>query len=155
MRHVILVFWLSIIGSSALAAQCDSEPDEISVLLGSHHANASFDYNEFNYGVFLNWGCHRLKYSTGAYLNSFQDLAVAGFASFRLLDFTNGSVSAFTGAAYFPDISEADFNYNIVPMGGLRINIDPFFINVMPGYKQNFDYLISVGVTIVLDDWQR
>ena len=139
--------------STAAGADCFERPDRISILLGSEHVNATTDYTEFNPGVFLSWDCESIILTAGVYTNSFGDASPSALVSYPIIKTNDGSLAAFAGASYFPDVEGLDLGYsgNVVPLMGMQLNYKNTFVQVLPGVEDSFDLLITAGLRFHLN----
>lgn len=126
--------------------------DRVSILLGSHHIGAS-GFNERNPGPFFTWEDRGgFDLSFGAYVNSYSRHSIAATAAFPLVPWAEGEVSAFVGAAYYPQdgrrmrVSVGD----VIPLAGVQVRHGPFFAQLIPMDGQPVDALVSFGLTFSL-----
>lgn len=152
MKLFILVLGLVLAPVSGSAI----EPDRLSFTFGSMHLNATSEFNEFNPGVFLTWENER-KYHLGAYWNSYEKVSVAALVGWPIIGDENWTFDIIAGGAYYPGdgrdfpVSLGDF----VPLAGVQLRTGRFFAQVFPGDGDIVDAIISFGVTIPIEDFQR
>lgn len=124
-------------------------PDRVSLLLGSHHVDAKYDFNERNPGVFLTWERSRVDWTVGVYDNSFGKPSVAVTAALPVTQWERGEVSLFAGLALYP----GDGRYfavhagDVVPIGGLQVRHGNVFMQVIPSDGVITDAIVSFGLT--------
>lgn len=138
-------------------AAADWQPDRLSVLLGSHHAGATIDFEEFNPGVFLSWeGPEALggqvNYTAGIYRNSYGRASVSGTVGIDWAVAEDFDIGLFGGLAYYPEdgrtfaVSYGD----VVPIAGLQARYRNVFAQVLPSDGQFADAIFTVGITFPL-----
>lgn len=131
-------------------------PDQLSILLGSHHASPGQEFEEFNPGIFLTWRDAlwdgRLDASIGAFRNSYGRGAVAATAALPFYETRVVELSAFLGAAYYPEDGRTFRVHigDIVPLGGLQARVGPVFFQAIPGDGREADAIFTFGVTVPL-----
>jgi hypothetical protein len=139
----------------AVLAACPvmADPDRAHLLVGSDHIGAAAGFNEFNPGLFLSWETHWGAWSAGAFVNSYGAASVAGFASLSLAGGPGWDVSLFAGAAHYPGDGRrfAVHAGDWVPLGGLQVRADPFFVQVMPSDGRAVDAVLAMGLTWAID----
>lgn len=133
-----------------LPAAAQAMPDRISILMGSNHIGATYDFEQTNPGVFLTWEKPVVDLSVGAYRNSFGDLSLAVTVSKAVLSNEEGtlSLSGFAGLASYPDYSDC-FLYHagdIVPLVGIQVVAGPVFVQIMPG-GNDMVAVVAAGLT--------
>lgn len=139
---------------AALAAPAHAGPDRVSILLGSHHVDPKMEFNERNLGMFATWERGQVDYSVGAYRNSFNKTSVAATVGYRFAEGGDWSLSAFVGAAHYPEdgrnfsVSAGD----VVPIGGLQARYKNTFVSIMPSDGKSTDAVVSFGLTFELGD---
>lgn len=136
-----------------LSGPVSAGPDRLSLLLASKHVGTHRDFNERNPGVFMTWEDRALglDYSVGVYHNSFGNVSIATTAALSLFEVGSLDLSLFAGAAYYPGDGE-EFLYHagdLVPLAGLQVRRDPFFLQVMPGGGDP-EAIVSFGLTFDL-----
>lgn len=132
-----------------LGAPASADIDRVSILAGSHHADAKLQFNEFNPGVFLTFEGDTVDWSVGAYKNSFGKNSVAATVAIPVIEWDHGEASVFAGLAYYP----GDGRYfavhagDVVPIGGLQVRHENLFLQVIPSDGEITDAIVSFGVT--------
>lgn len=143
-----LTFSLLCIANTALA-----DPDRAWVLLGSHHANATTEFEETNPGVFLEWDTEgRHSYSVGAFRNSYGGASVAGAVNYPLFEQEHFTADVFAGLAHYPgdgDRLVVSFG-DVVPMLGLRLRYRSLYLLTLPGDGEATDFVVGYGLTFPL-----
>ena len=122
----------------------------INILLGSHHAGSSFDYEEVNPGLFYTWERPKVDLSLGAYRNSYGNLSVAALAGRSLWDWETGALSAFAGVAHYPENGDRISSHiggNIVVVGGLQVRQGNVFVQALPYRDGDAKGLFTFGLT--------
>lgn len=143
-----------ILSLSLLATPAISDPDRVSVLIGSYHAGAPGQFNETNPGLFLTWETDTLDYSVGVYHNSYGRTSVAATASIPVWSWDNGETSLFGGVAYYPVDGRrfaVHLGGDIVPLRGLQVRHGNLFGQIVPMDGQPVDILYTFGVTFALE----
>ncbi|MEH6773852.1 MAG: hypothetical protein V7668_08010 [Cereibacter changlensis] len=140
------------LGAVFCASPSWSEPDRLSLLIGSAHIDASRDYQQINPGVFATWEDRAggLDYSLGIYRNSYDGVSVAGTAALPLFEVASAEVSLLAGAALYPGEGRS-FRFHIGDVAafvGLQIRRDPVFLQVIPGGGSDPAAIISFGITL-------
>ena len=138
---------------SLLAAPAAAQ-DRISITLGSHHTDDSYEWEEVNPGVFLTWEDRAgLDLSVGAFRNSFGGPSLAAVAGVPLTDWQHGGLSVFGGLAYYPGHGDAFLVRagDVVPMLGLQVRHGPVFVQAMPGKIEPPEVILAVGLTFKLN----
>lgn len=134
--------------ASALIAAPAAAQDRATVLLGSHHVDASYDFEEVNPGLILTWDRDPLDWSVGVYRNSYGRVSTAAFAALPVIE-GDLSVSLIGGLAHYPEngrrfaISVGDW----VPMIGLHARTGPLSVLILPSDGKATDAIIAVGFT--------
>lgn len=127
--------------------------DSVYVLLASKHVGASYDFNEVNPGIFIEWDGPHINKAVGVYKNSFGDVSTAALVSVPILQGSNWSVGLFGGVAYYPGTGDA-FAYHygdVVPIGGLQASVGSIIVQAMPG-GADMDAVLSVALRVPLTD---
>lgn len=143
---------IALLAATATPALADLKPDRLSFLLGSHHISPSQTFEEFNPGVFLTWE-GTFDTNLGLYRNSYGRTAAAATLAFPFYESGTFTLSAFVGAAYYPDdgrrfrVHAGDF----IPLGGLQARIGPTFVQFIPGDGREVDGIVAFGLTFPLD----
>lgn len=136
----------------ALSTPVAADPDRLSVLFGSAHPGARFDYEAANPGLFLTWEDRALglDYSIGVFRNSFGGASIAGTAALPLFERGEFQASVFGGVALYPGYGDhfAVHAGDLVPMAGLQARYRDGFVQIMPGKDMA---VISLGLTFPLD----
>jgi len=138
-----LAFSLAVLAAPA-AAQ-----DRVSILLGSHHVDAAYDFEETNPGLFLTWD----QVTLGTYVNSYGRTSVAATYALPLAAGQDWAVDLFAGAALYPE-NGRDFAVHlgdVVPIGGLQGRYRNLFVQIMPSDGKATDAIVAFGVTFSLD----
>ena len=121
----------------------------MSILLGSHHVDAAYDFEERNLGLFLTWD----QVTLGTYVNSYGRQSVAATYALPIFSGDDWSVDLFAGAAYYP-VNGDNFAVHIgewVPVGGLQARYKNIFAQIMPSDGKATDAIVAFGVTFSLD----
>ncbi|QGX99319.1 hypothetical protein EI983_14010 [Roseovarius faecimaris] len=138
---------------AALPLAAEADPDRVSILLGSHHINATRDFQEINPGVILTWQQSALGYSLGAYYNSYEDISVLGALSYGVEIAPEFELGVFGGLAWYP--GEGDqFDHSIgdaVPLVGVQTRYRNAFVQLIPADGGTLDGLVTFGLTFALD----
>ncbi|UXX83396.1 hypothetical protein [Roseovarius pelagicus] len=92
-----VAFALVNIGALPVAAQ-----DRVSILLGSHHVNASTNFDEVNPGAFLTWEGERVDWTVGGFRNSYGRGAAAVMAGLPLYERGTAQIALTGGLALYP-----------------------------------------------------
>jgi len=129
-------------------------PDRASVLLASHHVNASQRFEEINPGLFLTWEdrAFGLDYSLGAYRNSYGRGSAAAFAALPVVRWREGEISFSLGAAYYPGNGRTFRLHagDVVPMAGLQLRHRALFVQVLPSDGRHTAAVVAAGLTFPL-----
>jgi len=129
-------------------------PDRASVLVASHHVNASQRFEELNPGLFLTWEdrAFGLDYSLGAYRNSYGRGSVAAFAALPVVRWREGEISLSLGAAYYPGNGRTFRLHagDVVPMAGLQLRHRAFLVQVLPSDGRHTAAVVAAGLTFPL-----
>lgn len=139
---------------ATLAPSClAADPDRVSILLGSHHVGADFDFNEVNPGVFLTWEGENVDWSFGAYENSYSHTSVAATAYLPLIEWDGGEAGPFAGLALYPETGRYQQAHigDVIPIGGLQVRHGNAFVQVIPAFGNGADVIVGLGVTFDLD----
>lgn len=134
-----------------------SGPDQISILLGSHHVGATQDFEEFNPGIILTWReamwQNRLDIGVGAYRNSYGDASVVVTTAYPLFRSETWGLDLFGALATYP--GEGDqFSHSIgdvVPIAGLQGRYRNLFVQALPSAGSSADATVTYGLTFSLD----
>lgn len=127
-------------------------PDRVSILLGSHHVNATRDFQEFNPGVFVTWE-RNFNYSVGLYYNSYKKVSALASVGYDYEIAQDFDVGAFFAVALYPgdgdefSVSAGDF----VPLVGLQARYKNVFAQFIPADGDSLDSLFTFGLTFELD----
>uniref|UniRef100_UPI004047A34A hypothetical protein n=1 Tax=Yoonia sp. TaxID=2212373 RepID=UPI004047A34A len=136
-----------------IATASHADPDRVSILMGSDHVNAKYPFNEFNPGVFLTWEGPVIDWTLGAYLNSYARGGVSLTASLPVVEWDEGSLDLFIGAALYP-VEGRKFALHVgdvVPIGGLQLRQGQAFMQVIPSDGLWTDAIVTFGVTFPLE----
>jgi hypothetical protein len=122
--------------------------DRISVTLGSHHTDDSYEWEEVNPGLFLTWE-GKVDLSAGTFLNSFGGPSIAATAYVPVVEWQGGECGGFLGAAWYPGYGEEFLIRagDVVPMGGIQCRAGNVFAQVMPGKIEPLEAIFAVGLT--------
>ncbi|GAB5438461.1 hypothetical protein [Falsiruegeria mediterranea] len=139
------------------ATAADAGPDQVSILLGSHHVGATRNFEEFNPGVILTWKevlwQNRLDVGVGVFRNSYGDASVVATTAFPLVRNQNWGLDLFAALATYP--GEGDqFTYSIgdvVPIAGLQARYGNVFVQAIPSGGSSVDATLTYGLTFALD----
>lgn len=153
MKQALLAATLCVTGVTA----ADAGPDQISILLGSHHVGATRDFEEFNPGVILTWRellwQNRLDVGIGAFRNSYGDASVVVTSAYPLVRNQTWGLDLFAALATYP--GEGDqFSHSIgdvVPIAGLQARYRNVFVQAIPGGGRSVDAVVTYGLTFALD----
>lgn len=143
-------------GVSAISAQAG--PDRLAILLGSHHINATQDFEEFNPGAFLIWEGAMLKNTLdlgfGAYRNSYGDASVAVTTALPIKRNEVFSLDLFGAIAVYP--GEGDqFSHSagdVVPIIGAQARYRNVFLQAIPAGGEGTDGVLSLGLSFDLNN---
>lgn len=127
-----------------------SDPDRISVLLGSHHVDARTEFEQRNPGLFLTWEDRGgLDLSVGAYRNSYGRTSVAATAAIPIWTVRDAQLSLFAGVALYPEDGRnfAVHWGDLVPVGGVQMRAGDIFTQIIPSDGAATDAIISFGIT--------
>lgn len=123
-------------------------PDRVSIMVGSRHVGGH-GFEEQNPGVFLTWENPRVHWSAGIYRNSYAKPSVAVTAAVPIVRWEDGELSAFAGAALYPQdgmrfpVHAGD----VVPIGGIQIRHHHVFVQVSPSDGKATDAVLAFGLT--------
>jgi hypothetical protein len=140
--------------AAAMIAAPAAAQDRLSVTIGSHHTDRSYDWSEVNPGVFATWeNVGPLDLSLGAFRNSFGGPSVAAVAAFPLARWEDGQLAVFGGAAWYPGHGDEFLVHAgaFVPMGGLQVRHGPVFVQLMPGKIEPPEAIIAGGLTFKIN----
>lgn len=132
-------------------------PDRISIMLGTHHAGATIDYEEVNPGIFLTWSellwNNRLDLTIGGFRNSYGDLSLAIATAYPLLRQQDWGIDLFGALAWYPDNGDrfAHAFDDIVPIAGLQVRYKSLFLQAIPSGGDSVDATFSFGLTFPLN----
>ena len=145
------MFLLALMGV-LFACPAQAGPDRLSVLIGSKHINASYDFEEANPGLFVTWENQRLDWTLGAYRNSYGRMSVSAIVGLPVVRWRDGDVSLFIGVALYPKDGRnfAVHAGDLVPIGGVQIRHRNVFIQVVPLDGNLADAVVAFGVTFPL-----
>lgn len=135
------------------AAPASAGPDRVSILIGSHHVDATLEFEEQNPGIFLTWEDRRgLDWSAGVFRNSFGGPSAAVTVALPLIRSPRFDLSAFAGVAAYPGHADrmAVAVGPFVPIGGLQLRADRLFIQIMPD-RGDPAAVVAVGLTFPLE----
>ncbi len=142
----------------SLAPPAHAGPDRVSILLGSHHVNASRDFEEVNPGVFLHWTNllfkGRADLSFGAFRNSYGDGSLAVSTAFPIVRKDAWSFDLFTALAWYPGNGQ-EFSHAIddfVPIAGVQARYKNVFMQAIPSGGQAVDATLTFGLTFATKD---
>lgn len=141
-----------------LASPAVADVDRVSFMLGSHHEGGLHSFNETNPGVFLTWeDVGAFDITAGIYLNSFGDTSVSLTASYNVIEWDNGAISAFAGAAYYPtaEVIEGGWKYSyderVLPLVGIQGRWGNVYAQIMPLDEKASGYVLATGITWELE----
>ncbi|MBZ8119057.1 hypothetical protein KUD11_10405 [Roseovarius sp. LXJ103] len=144
---------------SALAvALCAAGPgmaqDRVSILLGSHHVNASFDFEEINPGAFLTWEGDQVDWTVGGFRNSYGGASAAVMLGMPVYERGPAQIALTAGLAVYPGDGRrfAVRAGDVVPLGGIRARYGNAFVQVFPSDGNTTDAIVSFGLTFSLTD---
>lgn len=129
-----------------------SNPDRVSFLLGSHHVNASRDFQEINPGVILTWE-RQFNYSIGLYYNSYEEISPLVSVGYDWDIAKDFDIGAFFAVAVYPGDGD-EFNHSlgdVVPLVGLQARYKNAFVQFIPADGDSLDALFTFGLTFELD----
>lgn len=145
LRMILLVLLLP---GGALAG-----PDRLSLLLGSHHVNATETFEEVNPGLFLDWvRPDGLTLTAGVYRNSYGRTSVAAMVGREVWRSGAAGLEVFGGLAHYPvdgpksPVAVGD----VVPLAGLRFQHRDIVIIALPGDGAATDLVLGFGLTLPL-----
>jgi len=158
MKHLACALVALIVALRATTATAG--PDQVSVMLGSHHVGAS-GFEEVNPGLFLTWTgaafSGRADLSVGGYRNSYGDGSLAASVALPLVRRAAWDIALFGALAWYPgnghrfEVSAGD----LVPVAGLQSRAGPAFVQVIPGGGRSVDATVTFGLTFALTDRGR
>ena len=132
-------------------------PDQVSILLGSEHVNASRDFEEVNPGVFLIWTeaglGGRVDLGFGAFRNSYGDGSLALYSALPIWREEVWGIDIFSSLAWYPGNGD-EFSIaigDIVPIAGLQGRYRNFFVQAIPSGGQSVDATLTFGLTFELN----
>ena len=132
-------------------------PDRVSIMLGTHHAGATLDYDEVNPGVFVTWSGlmwqDRLDLTVGGFRNSYGDLSLAVSTALPLVRQEDWSIDLFGALAWYPDNGDrfAHAFGDIVPIAGLQFRYRSVFLQAIPAGGDSVDATFSFGLTFPIN----
>ena len=133
-----------------LTAPAHADPDRLSLLIGSAHVGG-VGFDGRNPGIFATWEDRALglDYSLGAYRNSYGRASVVATAALPVIDWRDGALSVFAGAAFYPGDGRrfAVHLGDVVPIGGVQIRHHNMFLQIMPSDGAAVDAVIAGGIT--------
>lgn len=135
--------------AALIATAVPAHADRISILTGSSHVGAPGQFEEFNPGIFYTWDDRKIDISAGIYRNSYGGTSVAVTGALPLIEWDRGELAAFAGLALYPGDGQ-HFKHSlgdVVPLAGLQVRHDPFFMQVIPMDGDPVDVLLSFGLT--------
>lgn len=134
------------------AAPAAADPDRASLLVGSYHLGAPGQFESETPGVFLTWDRQGYSVSAGFYENSYGRVSVAGLVDVPFYERGDFTASIFAGLSHYPgDGRNQRYHFgDWVPIGGVRLEQDPYFVSIMPSDGSPVDAVISFGVTFPL-----
>lgn len=145
---------MRIIALLLLAAPAHADPDRLSLLLGSAHIGGD-GFDGRNPGVFATWEDRALglDYSLGAYRNSYGRGSIAATAALPVIEWRDGAVALFAGAALYPSDGRRFRAHvgDLVPIGGVQIRHRHLFLQIMPSDGAAVDAVIAGGITWEID----
>ena len=131
--------------------------DRVAILLGSHHVNATANFQETNPGAFLIWEKKRYDWSVGGFRNSYGGGSAAVMFGMPIFErgtaqlALTGGVAVYPGDGYRFDARVGDF----IPLGGIRARVGNAFVQVFPSDGNTTDAVVSFGLTFDLDQDSR
>lgn len=132
-------------------------PDRASVLLGSHHVNASRNFEEANPGLFLTWSGamwqNRLDLGFGAFRNSYGDGSLAVTTAWPIARHESWGIDLFGALAWYPG-NGGQFSHalgDMVPLAGVQARYRNLFMQAIPSGGNTADAVISFGLTFGLE----
>ena len=141
---------MRIIAFLMLAVPAHADPDRLSLLLGSAHLGGH-GFDGRNPGLFATWDDRALglDYSIGAYRNSYGRASLAVTSALPVIEWGEGAVSLFAGAALYPQDGRrfAAHVGDVVPIGGVQIRHHNLFLQIMPSDGAAVDAVIAGGIT--------
>lgn len=148
-------------GAVLLAALSGALPayaqDRVSILLGSHHVNATTDFEEFNPGAFLTWEGQRVDWTVGGFRNSYGGGSAAVMVGLPVFERGLAQIALTGGLAVYPgdghrfDVHAGD----VIPLVGVRARYGNAFVQVLPGDGNTTDAVLSFGLTFGLSEAER
>jgi len=149
------------LAASPAAACTLMAPDGGAVILGTHHVNATDDFDEGLglRGLTLNWDCQSVETSFAVFRNSFGNLGTgvsARFTDWRLGNDTL-SLSPVVGLNWYPEEETARLRRSngFFPLAGVQTTLDlgrsDLWLSWYPAYKSkdvgSFDSLLVAGIS--------
>ncbi len=142
----------TLIALLCLAEPAVAGPDRLSFLLGSYHAGAESEFQEFNPGAFLTWDRGN-EYSVGAFYNSYRDVSIAATIGWPIWRFDHGQVNALTGVAWYPGDGRR-FGAHVgdfIPLLGIQGRYRDMFVQIIPSDGVAVDAIFAAGLTFELN----
>ncbi|MEO0864980.1 MAG: hypothetical protein AAFY39_10420 [Pseudomonadota bacterium] len=133
-----------------MAIASPATADRVTVLLGSHHAGASGQYEEFNPGLFYTWEGRRAGWSLGAYRNSYGEISLAGAVARPLVRWDDGELSVFAGIAHYPNDGrrfDTHIGGDVVGLAGVQVRYRNVLVQALPYQEGSAKALLSFGLT--------
>ncbi|NDW47548.1 hypothetical protein [Ruegeria sp. PrR005] len=139
------------------ASAATAGPDQVSILLGSHHVGATRSFEEFNPGLFLTWTevaiGQRVDLTVGAFRNSYGDGSLAVSGAYPLYRTEVWGFDLFAGLAWYPGNGD-QFGHAIddmVPLAGAQMRYRNLFMQALPAGGNSVDATLTFGLTFSLD----
>lgn len=155
-----MVFGRTVFGAvmaALTAVSAMAGPDRVSILLASHHVNATQGFEEINPGLFLTWTGvawkERLDLGLGAYRNSYGHGSLAATAAVPLVRKESWGLELFGALAWYPGDGDK-FRHamgDVVPLAGLQARYRTLFVQAIPSSGTSTDGVLSFGLTFPLD----
>ncbi len=152
---------LRIGGAVLLAALWGGLPalaqDRVAILLGSHHVNATSDFEEVNPGAFLTWEGQRFDWTVGGFRNSYGGGSAAAMVALPVFERGVAQIALTGGLALYPgDGHRFDVHVgDVIPLLGVQARYGNAFVQAFPGDGSTTDAVLSFGLTFGLSDAER
>tara|TARA_R110002094_G_scaffold160396_2_gene145780 strand:- start:46 stop:486 length:441 start_codon:yes stop_codon:yes gene_type:complete len=145
LKHLLIILLLL-----PLRAQAEG-PDRVSILLGSRHYGAD-GFQEVNPGLFLTWE-RDMDISIGVFRNSYNKAAIAATVAVPVVEWDQGNISLFAGAAYYPEDGRLQKIHlgDVIPIGGIQARHKDIFFQLTPLDGDPVKGLLAFGVTWAID----
>ena len=132
-----------------------AELERVSISFASQHVGLPDTRNETNPGVFFTWGdvIGPIDITAGAYVNSYSNTSALLTTSYDFLEWDDGALGIFMGAAFYPEHGMRKFPCcgGFIPMGGLQLRQGNLFAQVIPMNGEVVKAVVTLGLTFELE----